>query len=319
MLCLAWPSATLAALLGHGGCCPAPVAAGAGSPLPAAAAGSRLRAGGARYEGSAAARLRRHQRRVALPRDPGAGLPPLYRGAAGLRGPLFLAPSRGQPGCHGTRGLAVAALRAGRLWGLDPHHAGGPPHRALPQERARQAAPDGAGAATGVALRQAHPAHRLPQPGALWRQPGGGAGGEFRLSGQERGQADPRRGGAAGGAAPGPQPLPAGQAPRACPRRPRQGDAAAGGAGRLARGGVAGGAYRACAGPRSLHAYGGAAVCPAGGWQPAGGPGAHHHRRGSAALAGGPGGELYPPLPRADLGRLAPGGQQHNGGARLRG
>ncbi|MNS84274.1 hypothetical protein D3C72_1180920 [compost metagenome] len=213
----------------------------------------------------------------------------------------------------------MAALRAGRLWGLDPHHAGGPPHRALPQERARQAAPDGAGAATGVALRQAHPAHRLPQPGPLWRQPGGGAGGEFRLSGQERGQADPRRGGAAGGAAPGPQPLPAGQAPRACPRRPRQGDAAAGGAGRLARGGVAGGAYRACAGPRSLHAYGGAAVCPAGGWQPAGGPSAHHHRRGSAALAGGPGGELYPPLPRADLGRLASGGQQHNGGARLRG
>ena len=53
------PSA-LAALLGYGGCCPAPVAAGAGSPLPAAAAGSRLRASGARYEGSAAARLRRH-------------------------------------------------------------------------------------------------------------------------------------------------------------------------------------------------------------------------------------------------------------------
>ena len=152
--------------------------------------------------------------------NPGAGLPPLYRGAAGLRGSLLLASSRGQSGGHGARGLAVAALWAGRVGGLDPHHAGGASYRTLPQERARQAASDGARAAAGVALRQAHPAHCLSEPGAVWRQPGGGAGGKFCLSRQECSQADLCRGGAVGGAAPGPQPQPAGPPSRAGPHRP---------------------------------------------------------------------------------------------------
>ncbi|MNC35477.1 hypothetical protein D3C75_839640 [compost metagenome] len=211
----------------------------------------------------------------------------------------------------------MAALRARRVGRLDPHHAGGAPYRALPQERARQAAPDGAGAATGVALRQAHPAHRLPQPGPLWRQSGGGAGGKFCLSRQERRQADLCRGCAVGGAAAGPQPQPAGPPSRASPRRPRQGDAAVGGARGLARAGVAGGAHRAGAGPWSLHADGGAALRPPRRRPSGRGAGAHHHRRGSAALAGGAGGELYPPLPRADLRRPAAGRQQNHGGARL--
>ena len=114
------PPATLAALFGAGRCSTAPVIAGAGSTLPAAATRPSLRAGGAHRHGRGRPLRLLPAARGVIYRDPGAGLPRYIEALLGYEDRYFWRyPGLIRwPWCAGS-GSGCAMGEPCR--GLDPH------------------------------------------------------------------------------------------------------------------------------------------------------------------------------------------------------